>query len=509
VPWGLAAAAVAVLAGTASAAPADPAVEALLARAREAIGIGSLDTLGAVRLTGTSRIAGMDATFEMVLDSKGRFIQKYEGPITISYGFDGVTAWTHDLAGEERELDLADRAQVITSARAMTGWWLHPSAPSEFAAVPGSPNSLVWKWNDELAESTVTFDATTGRPVSWSSTRGGMERTTTLAGEFRVGGFVLPATASTDETGGEIVLTSAEPFAVTDATFRPSIGRPADVRFDGAIPAELQLTRAKTGHLLVKTSINGQDAGYFIFDTGAGGTVVSKELVEKLGLKTFGSVPMIGIGGKIDSSFVRPETFSVGPVTITSLVMTTLDTAFLSKVMGYEINGIVGYGVMHRSIVEYDNTGEHAALHEPATFSRPGLVWEDLRIASRVPAARATFAGKDGVEHSGWFRLDTGASQQTLTFHYPAVRSFALLEGRETKESHLGGVGGAVKSRTGPLGFFTLGGWKREDISAEFATEDKGAFADPYSLGNIGGKLLDGFVIFFDYQGRRIAFVRK
>ena len=218
---------------------------------------------------------------------------------------------------------------------------------------------------------------------------------------------------------------------------------------------------------------------------------------------------MIGIGGHVTSSFVRPDSFSVGPMTVSSMLMTTLDTSFLTSVMGYEINGIVGYGIMHRSIVEYDNTGMHAALHDPATFSRPGLKWEDLLINQRVPVAHASFAGKNGVEHQSWFRLDTGASQQAVTFHYPAVRQHSLLEGLDTTESHLGGVGGALKARSGKFPSFTLGGWKREDFMVQFATEDKGALSDPYTAGNIGGKFLDGFVIFFDYQHEKIAFERK
>src|SRR4029079_6780259 len=50
---------------------------------------------------------------------------------------------------------------------------------------------------------------------------------------------------------------------------------PAPVAFDAAAPAALEVKKAPTGHLLVKPRIAGKDAGWFIFDSGAGNSVVN------------------------------------------------------------------------------------------------------------------------------------------------------------------------------------------------------------------------------------------
>jgi hypothetical protein len=97
----------------------------------------------------------------------------------------------------------------------------------------------------------------------------------------------------------------------------------------------------------------------------------------------------------------------------------------------------------------------------------------------------------------------------SVAMHEPAVRELGLLEGRETTDSKSGGVGGFVKVKRGVLAWFELGGVRTEAVRAEFALEAKGALADPYSLGNIGGVLLKPFVLVTDYGGGRIAFVPR
>ncbi len=54
-----------------------------------------------------------------------------------------------------------------------------------------------------------------------------------------------------------------------------------------------------------------------------------------------------------------------------------------------------------------------------------------------------------------------------------------------------------------------IGGRELGPMSASFALEDTGAFADDYTAGNIGGKLLEPFQMVFDYPGGRVGFVPR
>jgi hypothetical protein len=125
-------------------------------------------------------------------------------------------------------------------------------------------------------------------------------------------------------------------------------------------------------------------------------------------------------------------------------------------------------------------------------------------FSHKHPAVRARFEG----DREGVFRLDTG-SDDTVTFHTPAVERFKLLGGRSTAPTRSGGVGGISSGQTGTLEWFELGGHRFERPKVGFATAREGAFADDYMVGNIGTGFLGAFVMVFDYTNRRIAFAPR
>ncbi len=70
-------------------------------------------------------------------------------------------------------------------------------------------------------------------------------------------------------------------------------------------------------------------------------------------------------------------------------------------------------------------------------------------------------------------------------------------------------IGGSVQGKKGLLQNFELGGHKMDHIEVQFATEAKGVFANAYTDGNVGTGLLEPFVLVFDYQQTRMAFVKR
>lgn len=293
-----------------------------------------------------------------------------------------------------------------------------------------------------------------------------------------------------------LLLLAAAPAAQEAGT--PDI-EPGAASFDAAAPAELQVQRAPTGHLLVRPRINGHDAGWFIFDTGAGICCVSTPQVERLGLQAAGSLAAVGVGGSEGAALWRASELRLGPLALRDHPLMATDLSFLREHLGEEIAGVVGYGVLARCVAELDLVAPRLALHDPASFDAGTQAWARLDLEGRVPTVEARYEGRDGR-----FRLDTG-SNSLVTFHEPAVREGALLDRRETSEARLGGVGGFVAARRGRLASFELGGVVQHDLQADFALEPRGTFADATRTGNIGGGMLRPFVVLLDYGGGRLA----
>lgn len=283
----------------------------------------------------------------------------------------------------------------------------------------------------------------------------------------------------------------------------PQEAPPAPPIFDPAAPTELRVMKARTGHLLVRPEINGHDAGWFIFDTGAGISVVSTPHVPELELTDDGAIDAVGVGGAEKARLWRAGKLVLGPLTLQDHQLMSTDLSFLKQHLGEEIAGVIGHGLLSRCIAEMDLAAPRIALHDPQSWTLPSGEWAPMSLDGNVPTIDAVFEG-----HPGRFRLDTG-SDSAVIFHPGAVRKWKLLEGRELVDSKLGGVGGFIAAKSGTVRSVSLCGVEQQDVAVQFALEDKGSYADVTRDGTIGGGLLRAGVLVVDYAGARFAFTAR
>jgi hypothetical protein len=487
----------------------------VMQRVRQATGF-ALEKIPAtgLQMTGKGAYAGMPAQYQVLFNRDGHFVQTFESKLQTGIGFDGKNAWMKDIAGETRILDLTDRRNVILSGLLLTGLWLDPGSELTFTLSPDGIQDGIYTLNFTHAPSKfngdIRIDGATWLPLDCTVVLESRKQITAWSGVIEHQGMKFPKRVET--RGAEA---NAERYEIESIAAAPTFVRnpyeaaaatPDDTTFDDTLSAELNVKRAKTGHLLVKPLVNGKDVGWFIFDSGAGANVLANSVIQDLKLETFGSLPAVGVGGAVKTAFSRPENIRLGRATFQKPLVVGLDLAFLDKPMGEKIGGIIGYGAFYRCVVEADMERGTVALFNPKNYdqSRVGDRWQRLYQLSRVSCIEAEFEG-----HKGIFKLDTGAGASTVTIHAPTVEKLKLLDSRETTESSMGGVGARVKVRKGKLKYFELAGHRMDDVVAEFAIENKGAFSSADTMGNIGGALVKPFRIVFDYQNKRIAFIKR
>ncbi|MBX3390246.1 MAG: aspartyl protease family protein [Phycisphaeraceae bacterium] len=286
----------------------------------------------------------------------------------------------------------------------------------------------------------------------------------------------------------------------TDADGVPLQG---EITFDRNASPALEVKRIKSGHILVRPKINNHDAGWFIFDTGAGICCISTPQVAGLDLQENGSIQASGVGGSKQAKLYNAREMQLGAMTFKDHPLMEVDLAFLEPLVGEKICGIIGYGVISKSVAEIDLAAPSISLFDPETYTLSQGEWTPLDIHDRVPTVPGAFEG-----HAGTFRLDLGATG-SVTFHQPAVEKYELLKDREVKDCKLGGVGGFVAGKRGKITSLELGGSKFENVDADFALEAKGALAEPSKDANIGTDILRKFVIITDYPHLRIGLVPK
>lgn len=481
----------------------------VLESVRESLGLMRLTPGHALHLVGTARYLGSSAAFDALFDAEGRSIVSIVGPLTTINGFDGITAWTTDLGGETRAEHLGDRATNIATARILSGLWFNHPSSSRFAIddsrTTDSSITLTFNHDEGRAAGSVEVDRTTWRPEKWSLSTGPTMLTWEFAGDIAADGIHVPeriAFATTHSESNLLTITRAEVIPVTPERFAMPAASTVAHRFDPAAPAALEIKKAPTGHLLVRASWDGGEPGWFIFDTGAGMNCIDNGIIAERGYEKIGEVPAMGVGGAVTSPFVRPKSLRVGPLTLDAPICVGLDLKGLSAYMGEPIQGIVGYNTIARAVTEIDTVTPSVSLYNPVDYRLVQGEWTQMMLYERHPCFTGSIEGRPAL-----FKIDTGASRTTIC--YRAVEGMKLLEGRETKPSKMGGVGGFVESALGSVALLEFAGTRHENITVDFAKENKGALADSYVAVNVGGKLIADYRLILDYQNNRAALVKK
>jgi hypothetical protein len=270
--------------------------------------------------------------------------------------------------------------------------------------------------------------------------------------------------------------------------------------FDPTAPTQLDVRRGRWGHLFVKPRLNGEDIGWFAFDTGATRTKIDRGAARKAGLPHLGSLRITGIGGHVDEEWLELGSILVGPMTVGTLKVTTGRVSSLG--FSEQPVGLLGMDVLSNSVIVYDVKRSTISLHDPENYELPRGEWSPMVAASsNQPTIRMTYEA-----HEGLFAIDTGNPGAIIVSPYATTR-YKLLADRKTTGTQLGGTGGSVAAQRGRFEWVDWGGRRFTDVPADFVTEVRGAAASRFQDGIIGTDLLARYVVVFDMTHNRIAYL--
>jgi hypothetical protein len=482
-------------------AAAAPSVTRILAEIRRAVGFEAL-----TRLAPGFTIVDRQGDGQRVTISLG--VRQGEYRVGDETGFDGRYRWQADARrGIAVPNALRQHEKAAWPLWVRGHWWLEPASGISIALLPAETNeaqiALALRRTGGVVPATLYIDRATMLPARLvvPYDRGPFEA---RFSDWLGFGGVLIARRVDSHYRDDASVHSERIERLRRADFAPPPMR-ADSSFDPAAPARLAVRRGPDfspgvrGHSFVQARVDGQQAGWWLVDSGADGMLIDAALADRLGMPILGESRSVGADGRPRrATWRRGRSFTVGRLTYRDPVFLAVDLADATAPPGEHRSGVIGYDVFARAVVEYGRDGDDVAICDPRAYRQSaGVPWQPLDFIDQTPAVPARIEGN----RTGLFQIDTGAAGE-VDFYQPFVEANRLLEGRETREVQSSGAGGAFSMRAGRLGWIELGGRRFDDQEVGFRTA-----AGRDGAGVIGRGLLGPFRTIFDYPQRRIAFV--
>ncbi len=263
--------------------------------------------------------------------------------------------------------------------------------------------------------------------------------------------------------------------------------------------------------------VGGSRPLHVLFDTAAGSCVLDRAVADELRLPVLAEFdqPNAGSGDNPTHISTRPGvTIRFAGVTLDLPQIAALPLDDVSASYGAAIEGIIGYPLMARYVVEIDFDRRAIGLHEPASFdnySGIGVVLP-LEAADRQPVVRATIALPEARPLEGLFLVDE-PHPGCLLLATPFWRRHDLAAAARHSSGRLvpagaSGVGGRTPYAVGRLASLRLGPFELAAPTVGFTEARAGAFARTDIAGIIGGEVLRRFRVTLDIPHRRLILER-
>ena len=280
-----------------------------------------------------------------------------------------------------------------------------------------------------------------------------------------------------------------------DSIAPPVAGPRGSVTFTDAARARAIPLVKNGGVPFVRVQVlDASDLG-FLIDTGAAATIVSSELVERLGLPARGVVEARGAGGSEIARYVDVASLRLPGVELRDQTIVALPLDTISAALSSPIDGILGYDFLSRFAVEFDDVAGRLALFPPGSYTpRPNAIRLPLRLESNVPRLEGVLEGR----HAGSFLLDTG-NATPLLLHTSFAAEHGFLDRAQDSTFALSGIGGDLRMQRVAIDSLSFGPLHLGPVTAVLAPEGTGVVSLESSIGNVGSSLFAGRVLALDY----------
>lgn len=257
--------------------------------------------------------------------------------------------------------------------------------------------------------------------------------------------------------------------------------------------------------ILLPVEVNGEGPFEFILDTGAGTSLLSSELGEKLRVKVVGSKQGQSAGGAVSVSLAQVSSLAVGSAKLEDVDVGLVDLSHIGKTIGAKIDGDLGYNFLKHFRLTLDYRNNEMRLDDPKRFELAGPSSAVTEVAMRLASPAKPLILVDVYANGRGpfqFAIDTGTSTTAIT---PELAKQLGVASSPVGAATTGGA--QVDVTAGVLPSFQVGGARIDQMAvvvADFFTmlsKAAGAKLD----GIVGYNFLRNYKVALDYPNETLS----
>lgn len=260
--------------------------------------------------------------------------------------------------------------------------------------------------------------------------------------------------------------------------------------------------KIKGKHVLVKVSVNNQEAVWFVFDSGASHNMIDGQYAQEIGLDGTDSTWVAGFGGKKRTAQSKGNELRIGESVTTDMALTfvkNLDPSGLIK-------GYLGGSFLRQKVVAVDYQKRLFSVYDSQTFEYTGQgeqLYADHRVG--VPAVQSALFLNGDTLLNGWFFIDTGASASVLCNPWVEKEFQCISQFDKTHEVKLSGYGGGFSTIMGRSDSLHIGQLSIPGVPIQMQVTSAPLSPSSHTYyGFIGADILGRCKVYFDYQRLRL-----
>lgn len=277
--------------------------------------------------------------------------------------------------------------------------------------------------------------------------------------------------------------------------------------------------------IIVPVVINGQLPLKFILDTGVRTTILTeKAFSDILNLQYSRYIRVAGPGEEklVEAYITNDVTIDLPGIHGQGHAMLVLEKDYLElrNYLGTDVQGILGYEVFSRFVVEIDYEGRQLTISAPETF-KPRKKYQQfsINIEDTKPYVNLPITLQNETRMEAKLLVDTGASHGLVLD--PMSDERVVVPEKHVNSLIGRGLAGTITGKVGRIRSIALGSYLLEDVVTNFPNEGDYGFADSIKSGDIfrhgavGGDLLRRFTVVFNfplgkmYLKKNVNFHRK